>query len=120
MPTFDAKTLGALRGAHEVAIRTEKHPATSVVIWVVVADDKVFVRSARGAAGRWYRDLLADRRATLDVAGRQVAVQAIPANATDSLAQASQAYVGKYDPSPYTQSVLKPDVVATTLRLEPR
>jgi hypothetical protein len=43
----------------EVAIRTEKHPKTAVVIWVVVADDEVFVRSWLGAKGRWYKDLAA-------------------------------------------------------------
>jgi hypothetical protein len=41
-----------LRDVREVAIRTEKHPKTAVVIWVVVADDEVFVRSVRGAKGR--------------------------------------------------------------------
>jgi hypothetical protein len=43
----------------EGAIRTEKHPKSRVVIWVVVADDEVFVRSWRGTKGRWYRDIAA-------------------------------------------------------------
>ena len=49
MATFDADTLRDLREAREVKIRTEKHPKSAVVIWVVVADDEVFVRSWRGA-----------------------------------------------------------------------
>ena len=64
MANFDAQTLGELRDVHEVAIRTEKHPESAVVIWVVVADDEVFVRSWRGAKGRWYRDLAAGVPAT--------------------------------------------------------
>jgi hypothetical protein len=59
MTNFDAETMRELRDVPEVAIRTEKHPKSAVVIWVVVADNEVFVRSWRGAAGRWYRDLAA-------------------------------------------------------------
>jgi hypothetical protein len=52
MTNFDVDILRGLRDVREVAIRTEKHPKTAVVIWVVVADDEVFVRSVRGAKGR--------------------------------------------------------------------
>ena len=62
-----------LRNFKEVAIRTEKHPDSAVVIWVVVADDEVFVRSVRGSKGRWYRDLATGGSATLEFAGRQQA-----------------------------------------------
>ena len=43
MTNFDADILRELRKVREVAIRTEKHPKTAVVIWVVVADEEVFV-----------------------------------------------------------------------------
>jgi hypothetical protein len=56
MAKFDAQTLGELRDVQELVIRTEKHPKSAVVIWVVVADDEVFVRSWGGAKGRWYRE----------------------------------------------------------------
>ena len=64
MLRFNADTLNQLRAAREVSIRTEKHPNSAVVIWVVVADDPVFVRSWRGTKGRWYRDLAAGGPAT--------------------------------------------------------
>ena len=35
MATFDKDTLKRLHDQQEVAIRTAKHPATSVTIWVV-------------------------------------------------------------------------------------
>ncbi len=72
MAKFDAETLRELRDVQEVMIRTEKHPKSAVVIWVVVADDEVFVRSWLGAKGRWYRDLAAGEPATLEFAGRQL------------------------------------------------
>jgi hypothetical protein len=120
MSKFDADTLRALRDTEEVAIRTDKHPKTAVVIWVVVADGEVFVRSARGAKGRWYRDLAAGGSATLEVAGRRLAVQATPATDQASIARASREYLSKYQSSPHAQAVVRAEVLPTTLRLEPR
>jgi hypothetical protein len=54
MAKFDANMLLELRDLREVAIRTEKHPDDAVVIWVVAANDEVFVRSVRGSKGRWF------------------------------------------------------------------
>ena len=120
MAKFDADTLCELRDIREVAIRTEKHPATAVIIWVVVADEEVFVRSVRGSKGRWYRDLATGGSATLELAGRRLAVQALPATDADSITRASREYLRKYQPSPYVQSMVRAEVLPTTLRLEPR
>ena len=49
MANFDADTLRELRDVRELRIRTGKHPKTAVVIWIVVADEEVFVRSWLGA-----------------------------------------------------------------------
>jgi hypothetical protein len=120
MAKFDADVLRELRVLPEVAIRTEKHPESAVVIWVVVADDEVFVRSVRGNKGRWYRDLATGGSAILEFAGRRLEVQAFPANGADAIARASREYLTKYQPSPYAQSMVRADVLPTTLRLEPR
>ena len=120
MTNFDANTLHALRDRQEVAIRTGRHPANSVTIWVTVADGEVFVRSVRGDKGRWYRDLAGGGPATLEVAGRGLAVQAIPAAESAAVDRASAEYLRKYRTSPYADSMVRPDVLATTLRLEPR
>src|SRR5271169_147819 len=120
MAKFDANTLRELRDLREVSIRTEKHPDSAVVIWVVVDDDEVFVRSVRGGKGRWYRDLAAGGSATLEFAGRGLAVQALPVSDADSIARASGDYLRKYQSSPYAQSIVRAEVLPTTLRLEPR
>jgi hypothetical protein len=120
MAKFDAETLSQLRDVREVAIRTEKHPETAVVIWVVVADDEVFVRSVRGSKGRWYRDLATGGSATLEYSGRRLEVQAVLASDADPIARASREYLRKYQPSPYAQSIVRAEVLPTTLRLEPR
>ena len=119
MAKFDAGTLRELRGLREVSLRTEKHSQSAVVIWVVVADDEVFVRSVRGSKGRWYRDLATGGSATLEFAGRRLAVQALPASDAGSIVGASREYLRKYQPSPYAQSIVRDEVLPTTLRLEP-
>ena len=120
MANFDADALRELREVREIAIRTEKHPNSAVVIWVVVADNEVFVRSVYGAKGRWYRDLAAGGPATLEFSGRRLAVQAIPTTDPGAIAGASPEYLRKYQPSPYAQAMVKSEVLPTTLRLEPR
>jgi hypothetical protein len=120
MAKFDSDTLRELRDRHEVSIRTGKHPDTAVVIWAVVADDEVFVRSVRGRKGRWYRDLAAGGPAELEFAGRRVAVEAIPATDPAAIAKVSTEYLRKYQPSPYAPAMVKPETLPTTLRLDPR
>jgi hypothetical protein len=120
MAKFDADILSDLRDLREVVILTEKHPESAVVIWVVVADDEVFVRSVRGSKGRWYRDLATGGSAALEFGGRRLEVQALPASDPDSIARASREYLSKYQPSPYAQSMVRAEVLPTTLRLEPR
>jgi hypothetical protein len=117
MANFDAETVRELRDVREVSIRTEKHPKTAVVIWVVAADDEVFVRSVKGTRGRWYRDLAPGGLATLEFAGRRLAVQAIPVTDPDAVARASREYLRKYRPSPYAQAMVKAEILSTTLRL---
>ena len=120
MAKFDADILRDLRDLREVAIRTEKHPDTAVVIWVVVADDEVFVRSVQGSKGRWYRDLATGGSATLEFAGRALEVQALPASDADTIARVSREYLSKYQPSPYAEAMVRAEMLPTTLRLEPR
>ena len=119
MAKFDAQTLGELQEVQELAIRTEKHPESAVVIWVVVADDEVFVRSWRGAEGRWYRDLAAGGPATLEFAGRRLAVRALPASDQAAVALASREFLRKYQRSTHAQEMVRSETLPTTLRLEP-
>jgi hypothetical protein len=120
MANFDADTLRELRDVQEVRIRTETHPKSAVVIWVVVADDEVFVRSWLGAKGRWYRDLAAGGPATLEFADRRLAVQALPATDPEAVARASREFLRKYQRSSHAQEMVRSETLPTTMRLEPR
>src|SRR5215831_18098092 len=116
MASFDANTLRELRDVHEVAIRTEKHPKTAVV----VADDEVFVRSWLGNKGRWYRDVAVGGPATLEFGACRLAVQAIPEHDPDAVAKASREFLRKYQPSAHAQEMVRSEILPTTLRLELR
>ena len=120
MASFDRDILQRLHDVQEIAIRTGKHHDKPVTIWVAVAGNAVFVRSVRGPRGRWYRDLAAGGPAELEVAGRKLAVQAIPTKDEAAIDQASREYLRKYKASPYAQSMVRSDTLPTTLRLEPR
>jgi hypothetical protein len=121
MAGFEKATLEWLRNNKEVTLRTARHPDTNVIIWVVVAaDDAVYVRSVKGVQGRWYRDLASDGRATLQVSGQTIPVQAIEATDDASVAQTSEAFREKYRRSSYVGSIVRAEVLSTTLRLEPR
>ena len=120
MTIFDAGILRDMRDRHEVAIRTGRHPDSNVVVWAVAVDDAVYVRSARGAKGRWYRDLVGGDTATLEAGPSRLAVRATLIDDPAAIERVSGEYRRKYGSSPYLQSVLRPEVVATTLRLKPR
>jgi hypothetical protein len=120
MASFDRDALRKLHDCKEVAIRTTKHPGSAVIIWVVVSGTEVFVRSVRGAKGRWYRDLATGGPATLEFNGEQSAVQAVPATDADSTERASQEFLSKYRSSPYAASIVRPEILETTLRLDPQ
>jgi hypothetical protein len=120
MSAFDAVTLRALHEVEEPAIRTARRPGNAVAIWVVVDGPDVFVRSWLGAKGRWYKDLAAGGAATLEFGGRQLAVQAIPASDSDPIERASREILRKYRHSSHAREMVRPEILPTTLRLEPR
>jgi hypothetical protein len=116
---FDAGTLEMLRATDEIRIRTRKHKGHGVTIWSVTVGDQAFIRSFRGAQAKWYVDAVADRQATLEVGDRQVAVRLLPVTDPDTVEAVSQAYLSKYASSPYAKAMVAPEVLSTTLRVDP-
>ena len=116
---FDASTLEMLRTADEIRIRTRKHKGQGVTIWIVTVGEQAFIRSFRGAQARWYVDAVADRQATLEVGDRQVAVRLMPVTDPATVGAVSQAYLNKYASSPYAKAMVAPELLPTTLRVDP-
>jgi len=123
--SFEADTRRIFDGTEEIDIETsgsDGAPVHRTTIWIVVDGDGVYVRSVRGPAGRWYRELLANPRGAVHAGDTVVPVQAYPATDPATIARVSDAFNHKYQarwPGP-TASVLREEVLPTTLRLEPR
>jgi hypothetical protein len=107
----------------EVEIETSRAPGAEVhrtIIWAVVDDGEVYVRSWLGNAGRWYQEILANPDAVLHTSGEAFPVRAIHSPDDASVAHASAGLERKYSDSESLPSMLKDDILHTTLRLERR
>jgi hypothetical protein len=67
-----------------------------VGIWAVVIDGRVFARSWKQAAGGWYRTFADDPRGTIEVAGRQIRVHAVPVRSERIRDEVERRYAQKY------------------------
>ncbi len=117
--SFDKDTLAALHDAMEVRISVGSAARKPVIIWVVVAGNEAFVRSVKGTEGRWYKTAAAVGHGTLEVGGRDLPIRLVPVAEPAAIARVSEAYLAKYSTSPYAQSMVRADVLGTTLRVEP-
>lgn len=116
---FTPDDLELLASAREVQIETHSgQRAIRTVIWIAVDDHQVFVRSVRGDDGRWYSRVLDNPKATLIVEGKAIHVRAAKADDA-SIDRASEAFRSKYPPGRSLDSMLRPEVLSTTLELEP-
>ena len=123
MVSFDTRTLEVLDRAMEVEIETLRPDGMPrmTTIWLIVDHGEVFVRSWKGDRGYWYQGALdSPDDVTLHVAGRAIAVRVIPAIDHASIDRCSVALERKYAGDPSTPSMVRPAVLGTTLRLEPR
>lgn len=120
---FDAATLRSIDSAYEVDIETTRPNGSTrqTTIWAVVEAGEVYVRSVRGDRGYWYQAAL-DRPADvyLHVDGKRIPALAVAANDAAAIARCSDGLSKKYRSDGALRSMLRPNVLATTIRLEPR
>ena len=119
--SFTPRELDLLATQRELEIETKAPdgPPRRTIIWAVVDDGQVFVRSYRGRGARWYREARADPAVALHVDGQRLTATAIPATDPAALDRATAALSRKYAGDPATPSMLRPEILDTTLRLEP-
>ncbi|HYZ97306.1 MAG TPA: nitroreductase/quinone reductase family protein [Acidimicrobiales bacterium] len=111
-----------LEAVPEVDIETEgaQGEIHRTTVWPVVDGGDVYVRSLRGSEGRWYRELTARPDTVLHVRGEAVPIHATPAPDVESIGRATAGYERKYADSPYLGAMIREEILATTIRLEPR
>ena len=112
--------LQLIADTREVRIETRAGDRSyRTIIWVVVDDGEIFVRSVRGERGKWYQRALKNSNVALEAAGRRIEARAIPAPDPDSVERTSEALRRKYGKSRSLDSMLTPEVLGTTMRLDP-
>ena len=122
--SFDTDTVKTWDQTAEVEIETSRGagaPVHRTVIWIVVDGDQAYIRSVRGASGRWYREMVANPHGAVHAGGRRVPVVAQSANDPATVARVSELLSRKYQdrwPGP-TAAMLREEVLPTTLRLTP-
>lgn len=122
--SFATETLRLLDRTGEVRIETRRDadsPDHRTIVWVVVVDGEVYVRSVRGRKSRWYREISSNPEGAVLVGERRIPVRAVPVSDEATVDAVSEAYRRKYEetwPGP-TAAMLRPDVLPTTLKLSP-
>jgi hypothetical protein len=122
MAAFPAAVIKAFDETKIVEIETRSPKGTkhSVPIWIVVADGVPYVRSVRGPQGRWYRELIARGEGAIVAGGKRTPVKANQDKTKAAIDGTSEALRRKYKTSGASlQSMLRPEVLSTTVRLEP-
>jgi hypothetical protein len=110
--------LRALAGANEITIRTAGTATEGLPIWSVVAAGAAFIRSVRGARGKWYRGALAEGWVEIRSGRRWVRLAARPVDDEPTQAAVDAAFREKYSRSPYLGSIVAELARTTTLRLD--
>ena len=104
----------------EIETRTAKGTKHSVPIWIVVVDGVPYVRSVRGPAGRWYRELLARGEGAVVADGKRTPVRARHDSSAKAIEAVSAGLRKKYARSGQSlRSMLRDEVLDTTVRLDP-
>ena len=120
--TFSADALARLRESVEVDIETrsaggEAHRAT---IWVVVdASDRVLIRSWKGSGARWYREAIAAGEAALLYRDTTLPVRVEHAIDPARIEACSQELLAKYGGGKTARSMVREEILDTTLELRP-
>ena len=118
---FDPQTLNQLANTKEIEIETYSAAGQThrTIIWVVVDDGNVYIRSWLGRNGRWYREITANPDAAIHINGRRLAVHAVPVTSESLIIRVSNNILQKYHRSPSANGMVREEILPTTLCLEP-
>ncbi len=112
--------LALLDETQEVHVETSSDRGTTkTIIWIVVVDGQVYVRSVRGEPGRWYQRALTNPRVSIHVGDHAIDFRAVSVEGPGEIEAVTQALRDKYPPGGSLDQMTRDEVLDTTLRLEP-
>jgi hypothetical protein len=95
-PRFSDDVLAHLRKGKTLRIRAGSSAHRFIGIWVVVVEDRVFVRSWSVKPAGWYRTFLKKRRGAIQAGDREIAVRAVHTKSKRLKDAIDRAYLAKY------------------------
>ena len=119
---FSDDILARFRDSKGLRIRAGTGTHRFIGIWVVVVNDRVFVRSWSVKPGGWYRTFLEEPRGTVQIADREIAVRAVKTRDKRVRDAVDRAYLNKYNTPgaiKYARDLGSAQSRATTLELRP-
>lgn len=122
MSGFSEVALKKIGETKEIDIETRSADGQlhSVIIWIVVVDGVPYVRSVRGPKGRWFRELMAREGGALKIGRVRYPVRPTLVQDEATNERVTQAIRSKYRSSVASvAAMVRPEVLATTARLEP-
>jgi hypothetical protein len=116
---FSKPVLSAIDGTKYLGLQAGVDGHRFIGIWVVVVDDRVFVRSWNDKPAGWFRAFLAEPRGTIQIStGREIRVRARKARGERLMKAIEAAYGEKYNTPAsrkYVVGFRRPRRRATTL-----
>ncbi|MFE5339707.1 DUF2255 family protein [Isoptericola sp. NPDC056578] len=106
---------GELRVAAHRPDGTLRNPR---IVWHVVVDDDLYIRSVRGTEGAWYRGVQRTGTGQIDSGGIHADVTFTHDDSRDDAID--RAYHAKYGNGSAVEAITSPAATATTLRIDPR
>lgn len=119
---FSDEVLPILRQRKGLRIQAGSGNHRFIGIWMVVVDDRVFVRSWSIKAKGWYRTFLKEPRGAIQVPGHEVSIRAVPVKSKRLRDAIDRAYLEKYSGPgslKYAKDLGREKSRATTLELVP-
>lgn len=118
---WDQATLATIDHAGEIHLAAYQPDGTlrpATIVWHVVLDGAVFVRSVRGEEGAWYRAARRTGTGTVRAGSAHAEVSFTPDDTHDPAID--RAYHAKYGNGSPVRAITSAEATATTLRLDPR
>jgi hypothetical protein len=122
MSNWSTQDLDTIGNIDEIQLSTQRQDGSlraSVPVWIVRLGSALYVRSYRGQAGNWYRHAQRHPIGHIRAVGVDRDIEFHEPGGSDPKA-IDDAYRTKYGRSSYTDTMVREDVAATTLRLLPR
>ena len=124
MKRFTAKTIRALRNGQILGIRAGTGDHRIIGIWMVVVENRLFVRSWSVKPDGWFRTFEREPRGIITVdGGREIPVRAVITRSERLKDAVSRAYLEKYSTPGalrYSRDLGRAKSRATTTELIPR